>query len=79
MTIYDYAKLSNEEKESLLKEKALLLEVCTEEKDMILVYFLDGFFVEVTINRGKVIYNLPYKNGYIMDQNKLFQVFEKTV
>jgi hypothetical protein len=66
MTIYDYAKLSAEEKEELLKNQALFVDQYNEGDVLIQIYFLNGFFVEVTIKNGKVTDNIPYQRGYKM-------------
>jgi len=71
MTIYDYAKLSEETKELLLKTSALLFDQYEEDRDFIYVYFLDSFFVEVTIRDEQVIFNLPYKRGYSFNKSQL--------
>lgn len=71
MTIYDYAKLSTEEKEELLKNQALFVDQYNEDDVLIQIYFLNGFFVEVTIKSGKVTDNIPYKRGYKMKKGIL--------
>ena len=69
MTIYDYAKLSEGEKEELLKNQALFVEQYTDGDVLIQIYFLNGFFVEVTIKKGKVTDNIPYKRGYKINKD----------
>jgi len=72
MTIYEYAKLSNSEKINMLKGTALFIDQYNTDSK-IYVYFLNGFFVEVTEKAGKVTDIIPYKRGY--KQNK--QIGEK--
>jgi hypothetical protein len=64
MTIYDYAKFSEGEKEELLKNQALFVDQYNDNEVLIQIYFLNGFFVEVTIKDGKVTDNIPYQRGY---------------
>jgi hypothetical protein len=64
MTIYDYAKLSEGQKEELLKNQALFIEQYNDDDVLIQVYFLNGFFVEVSIKNGKVSDYIPYQRGY---------------
>jgi len=77
MTIYDYAKLGEEAKELLLKTNALLFDHYMEDQDTIYVYFLDSFFVEVTVRNEKVIFNLPYKRGYCISKSQLHEIEKK--
>ena len=69
MTIYDYAKLSEGKKEELLKNQALLVDQYNEEDVLLQIYFLNGFFVEVTIKDGKVTDNIPYQRGYKINKD----------
>jgi hypothetical protein len=71
ITIYDYAKLSAEEKEELLKNQALFIDQYNEDEVLIQIYFLNGFFVEVSIKNGKVTDNIPYQRGYTMNNDVL--------
>ena len=64
ITIYDYAKLSAEEKEELLKTQALFVDQYNDDEVLIQIYFLNDFFIEVTIKDGKVTDNIPYQRGY---------------
>lgn len=73
MTIYDYARLTENEKEILLQEQALFLEQYKEDENEIQVYFLNGFFVEVTLKNEKVIYNLPYRRGHKINKRILHE------
>jgi hypothetical protein len=71
MTIYDYARMSDREKERSLKSKALFLDEQKKGEERIFLYFLNGFFVEVTEKNGKVIENLPYKRGFSVHEKAL--------
>ncbi len=70
-TIYDFIKLNEKEKEELLKTTALFVEQYTDEHKNIQVYFLNDFFVEVTIENQKVTDMIPYQRGYKIDKNLL--------
>lgn len=63
MTIYDYAKLSVSEKIKLIKGTALFIDQYNSDT-ITYVYFLNGFFVEVTEKAGKIVDVIPYKRGY---------------
>ena len=63
MTIYDYAKLSNSEKMNLIKGTALFIDQYNSDH-ITYVYFLNGFFVEVTEKAGQIVDIIPYKRGY---------------
>lgn len=76
MNIYDYIKLSDKEKEMILKNEALYMEFYAEEDSLVYVYFLNGFFVEVTMKNGKIVDNIPYKRGYKFNK-KQFHLMEK--
>ena len=71
MTIYDYAKLSEGEKEELLKNQALFVDQYNDGDVLIQIYFLNGFFIEVTIRNGKVTDNIPYQRGYKINKSVL--------
>lgn len=71
MNIYEYAKLSKGEKEQLLNNDALFLEQYNDSESTIHVYYLNGFFVEVTVKEGKIIDNIPYKSGYKLNKNEI--------
>lgn len=64
MTIYDYAKLSEEKKEELLKTQALFVDQYNDDDMLVQIYFLNDFFIEVTLKDGKVTDNIPYQRGY---------------
>lgn len=69
MTIYDYAKLSEGEKEELLKNQALFVDQYNDGDVLIQIYFLNGFFIEVTIRNGKITDHIPYQRGYKINKS----------
>lgn len=79
MNIYDYAKLPQAEKEALLKEEGLFLEKYPDNGGTIFVYYLEGFFVELTIKEGKMIDILPYKRGYKLIKSKLHEIEKRNM
>lgn len=64
MDIYDYARLSKEKKQELLRDEGVVLEVSQEKEDVTYVYILCNFFVEVTMRDGEEVDNIPYKRGF---------------
>jgi hypothetical protein len=64
MTIYKFAKLSRSDKEAMLRNYALFIEQLKDGKNAVCVYFMDGFFVEVTIIDGMAVSFMPYQRGY---------------
>lgn len=74
MTLYEYAKASKEQKEAILKSEALFLDQFEDHETITYVYFLNDFFVEVTIKDGKVIDNIPFKRGYKIDKKDLHAI-----
>lgn len=74
MTIYDYAKLSTEEKEVVVKTEALFLEDYIENGKIIYVYYLDGFFIEVTKVNNRIIDSIPYIRGYKINKKNLHAI-----
>jgi len=74
MTVYNYAKLSKREQESLLNSEGLYLDLYFDNENLINVYYLNGFFIEVVLCKGMVIDILPYKRGYEMDKRRLHAI-----
>ncbi|HWY11446.1 MAG TPA: hypothetical protein VN026_08980 [Bacteroidia bacterium] len=74
MTIYNYAKLRIEEKESLINNEALYLENYSDNGNIINVYYLNTFFIEVVLCKGMVKDILPYKRGYKMDKRNMHAI-----
>ena len=64
MTITDFARLEKREKIGILLSQALLVDSYKENEDRITVYFLNGFFVELTVNQHMVSDIIPFKRGY---------------
>jgi hypothetical protein len=79
MTIYDYIKLSEKEKENVLKHEALYLEFYAQDDTLVYVYFLNCFFVEVTMRSGKIIDNIPYKRGYKFNRKEIHSLEKRNV
>jgi hypothetical protein len=77
MTIYDYARASTEEKKLLIGEEAVLIEKFQDRENTIYVYYLTGFFVEVTMNNNVIVENIPYKRGYKFDKKKIHSLWKK--
>ena len=71
MKMYDYIKLSETEKEHLLRTDAIFLEHYNDDKKTVYVYFLNGFFVEVTMDNGNVVDNIPYQRGYKINRQNI--------
>lgn len=69
-TIFDYAKLSAAEKNEWLNNDAILIENYRDKENIIMVYYLNGFFVELTMKHGIIIDNIPYKRGYRFDKRQ---------
>lgn len=66
MTIFDYARLKQSQKEELIIKRAVLLESYVEGSTRITVYYMPGFFIEVNtcLIRNKLIDIVPYKRGH---------------
>ncbi len=79
MTIYDYIKLNDRQKENILKNDALYMEFYASEDTLIHVYFLNGFFIEVTMKNGLIIDNIPYKRGYKFDTKTVHSLEKRNV
>jgi hypothetical protein len=79
MTIYQYAKLSDREKENILRNEAIYLEFYGEEDTLIYVYFLNGFFIEVTMKNGKILENIPYKRGYRFNKKEMHSLEKRNI
>ncbi|MBA2611063.1 MAG: hypothetical protein H0U95_03765 [Bacteroidetes bacterium] len=60
MTIYEYARLSTEQKKAVLKNEAILLEHFAANGNTVYVYFLNNFFIEIVTKNGKIIDNIPF-------------------
>jgi hypothetical protein len=67
-TIFDFARLSRPEQIELLRTCGILLDTDFENDKFIHLYFLNGYFVEVTIspsNNGETAI-IPFRQGYRM-------------
>ncbi|HYG53322.1 MAG TPA: hypothetical protein VD905_20630 [Flavobacteriales bacterium] len=65
MTIAEYAKLSTDEQTGLLKKSGIFIDSYTENKALVMIYWIYGFYVELT-HTSTVIEIIPYKRGYRM-------------
>lgn len=65
LTIYSFARLNKEEKVLLVNERGVFLENLGDAGNELNLYYLEGFFVEVEINRLQdvVVDIVPYKQG----------------
>ncbi|MBA3681598.1 MAG: hypothetical protein H0W73_10605 [Bacteroidetes bacterium] len=73
MTIYNFAKLSLNEKANLLENKAVYLDNFVDGDNLVNTYFFEGFFAEsiLDLKTGKIIEIIPYQYGYRMDKRKV--------
>ncbi|MDP1803133.1 MAG: hypothetical protein Q8L81_17360 [Bacteroidota bacterium] len=74
MTVYDYAKLGTAKKEEVLISDALFLEYYVDKGTIIYVYYLNGFFIEVTKLNGNVVDNIPFIRGYKINKKNLHAI-----
>jgi hypothetical protein len=65
-----FAKLSLEMQCKVIHEMGIFLENFQDKESNVLVYYVAGFFVELTIKEDKTIEILPYRKGY---NNKCFK------
>ena len=79
MNIYDYAKLPGAEKELLLREEGLFLEKYSDGNNIVFVYYLDGFFIELTTKEGNIIDLIPFKRGYKLNKTKLHEIEKRNL
>ena len=77
MNIHEYARLSPKEKEELIKNYALFIENYNDKENNISVYYLNGFFIEVTMKDRKMIDIIPYKRGYSTIKNNIQPIQKK--
>ncbi|MBL7910008.1 MAG: hypothetical protein JNJ41_02990 [Bacteroidia bacterium] len=79
MNIYDYAKLSKGEKEVVVNNDALFLEDYIDREHIIYVYYLNGFFIEVTKQNDKIIDCVPFIRGYKINKKNLHAIEKRTI
>jgi len=77
MTIVEYTKLSEEKKVNAVMLWAILIDNYTEGEKETRVYFMDGFFIEISVENGKVVENLPYKRGFKVNKQLLHEAEKK--
>ncbi len=66
LTIYEFSRLSFAEKAELIKSQGVFLENLGDAGNEINLYYLQGFFVEVEVNKLQniVVDITPFKQGY---------------
>ena len=72
MNIVEYSKLSLNGKEEMLKHHSLLLESYTDKEAIIYIYYMNGFFIEVTVKEGRVVDYLPFQRGFCTRKNNIY-------
>ena len=72
VTIYNFVKLSLEEKFDLIKKKGVFLENLGDAANEINLYYLQGFFVEVEVNKLQnfIVDITPFRQGYKINKYK---------
>ncbi|HLP13382.1 MAG TPA: hypothetical protein VK177_15700 [Flavobacteriales bacterium] len=65
MTIADYAKLTTPEQTALLKKAGVFVDSYTENKKLVIIYWIFGFYVEISTTETMVEI-IPFKRGYRM-------------
>lgn len=80
INITDFAKLSLTEQCRAIKEMGIFLESYMDDISFVKVYYLSGFFVEVTVGEPELghIEITPYRTGYKTEHYKhiLFKSFK---
>lgn len=68
MTIYNFAKSNKKEQENMIQTNGILLESWSENGNLTNLYYLNGFFVEVTLDpsQNEPAEITPFKRGYNM-------------
>lgn len=66
ISIYEFARLTLVEKAELISNQGVFLENLGDSGNEINLYFLNGFFVEVEINKlqNMIVEIMPFKQGY---------------
>jgi hypothetical protein len=83
-SFYDFVKLDTNEQIKLLKKEGVFIDQDLEKETITCLYFLQGFFVEVTFGKDTkdLIDIIPYKQGYkismLMNASKQHAVTHKT-
>jgi len=70
MSIYDFIKLSLEERAELVLEREVYLESFTSGDNATSLYLLDGFFVEaeICVKETRITDFTPFKQGYRLEK-----------
>lgn len=73
MTIQDFARLNFFEQVALLKNEATLIDNYLDAGNLVLIYALNGFFIEATINpmTESIIEIIPFKRGFLSNKRYL--------
>ena len=81
MNMRDFNRLDFLEKAYLLKHAAILIDSYIDNGNLVKVYSLNNFFIEATINPWDetVIDIIPYKRGFMVDKNYLFNSFRQNI
>ena len=72
LSIYEFARFSFEQKADLIKNKGVFLENLDDGGNEISLYYLQGLFVEVEVNKlQNVIVDItPFRQGYKANKYK---------
>lgn len=72
MTINEFIKLNFLKKMILIENKALLIDIYTENHKKISTYYIFDFFVEVIVDEKSqyIIDVIPYKRGFKVKEEK---------
>ncbi|MES2680973.1 MAG: hypothetical protein V4635_13860 [Bacteroidota bacterium] len=73
MTIQDFARTNFFDQVSLIKNEATLIDTYLEAGNIVMVYSLNGFFIEATINpiTEDIIEIIPFKRGFLSNKKYL--------
>jgi hypothetical protein len=70
MSIYDFIKLSLEERAELVLERGVFLDSFASGVNATSLYLLDGFFVEaeICVKEARITDFIPFKQGYRLEK-----------
>jgi hypothetical protein len=73
MTIQDFARKNFIEQVALIKNEATLIDNYLDAGNIVMVYALNGFFIEATINpiTESIIEIIPFKRGFLSNKRYL--------
>ena len=75
----EYSKLTNAEKVQVLKDEGLFLEKYNDGGNLIFVYYLRNFFVEITYKDNQFVDAIPYKRGYKLNKQDLHNLEKRNL